>query len=1468
MIDGRNWAEDTYNRDPKLAADDPDEMAEDVGELLIADYLVFLFALDTFMRYIEERTWMPVSDDEPGGDAGLDALLRKGLSLLRRADRVAFAELDRIIREGLTSPGAMKMLDVAMRTTPTARGASVRALRIRTLLTRGGPATAKRIFDKNPRARKEVFDAIEAGMMLDADAALAKLSIITLKNKLLSGWIDLASDAAIPLTAPTTNPVQEAAKKATQQATDLRTSTMIKDGTDPASEEASQETAKEQDTLQVIETEAREAAQKILQKSGEEDRPVTKSEAIGIATAAAAAVSADPDNDQNIPESLRKLDSEQRAAALTDGRVLVAAGAGAGKTTTLIARIRYLVQDRRATPSRIFVTSFNQKAANEIKARIAQGLGEDTLKQMSAGTMHSLFRRFVMEYGLPAERSALENGFQQGGGAIAGAVNRAWSQCYGDKSAPKAKDMMRFKSQWSGNGISPAQAKAEASTRDEKQAAEWYEWYEGFKGTTPNWSPPCRPREWETFMSRKRQGGRLRLADFDDMLTMFRDVLKRNPGVRKTVQQMFDHIMVDECQDLNQVQNDIVMMMSEHIGDGTDGKSLWMVGDDKQCVHEDTPVATPNGDVRAGDLKPGAQVLANRNGKIVPQTVRHIVESSWDHGLKITTDGGHTLTISPNHKIWASSPTTDGQGEVAVYLMYRRDLGFRVGITNKGKTDKRGADYFNSYGGRAFMEKAERMWVLDICIDREAALLKEARYSLQYGIPTTVFNGETRGINQGRINSLFQEFGRNGSKLLEDRHLSFDHPHWMSQSYTKHGRDRRTVHLIAHSPSNTQVALEWSGDDLDAALVGQFKRVDDRRRIRRWFASYRDALSYATELSRASGASLRESLSTPEERLHLFTASGLFPGMRVAVLDTPETGIVLETITSVERAAGKFVDLDVDDASNFFGGGILSHNSIYGFRGARPELFVGLDGAPGWKTRMIRTNYRCQPEIVEAANKLIANNEKQIPMEANPDPKKSRGVASIRVQTPLDESSAAINTIREIKLDAMAGGAEQADYTKYAILTRTNKEQHAYETACIIKGVPYARKGTASFFGSPETNAVLSYVQLATGDDCVKMQAAMAAVLNKPNRFFIAPDAAAEALKSAFSTYAVRNGLDIKTVNPVGALADRGFRQSLAQKLTGQSYGFKFDKTIEKLAELGDMLAEMRTNATNPEYKMKDLFGDILNLRGIEGVTDPRTGKTNYVDKSFRDTLMADLKNATGGDDDDDEREEDEDPFSQGLGNVAFLFELAKPDPDDPEDGINDPATPMGFKAKMERYAARMRDLRIDVLKWEKEHPGVPPPGVYVGTVHSVKGAQWQNTYVAMPKGKFPMEPRVKPGEENLPPEVQEKLEAQRAEQMEQERRLGYVALTRAINNLTVICPSSVNGKAAGVSAFIDEAGLNPGENVVKAEGTPKEASVDFWSLPRGASVEIDSVYAPAPMMPTEEPLSTETTDAYYSYGR
>jgi superfamily I DNA/RNA helicase len=1423
------------------------------GEYRAAEYIIFSLAFDTYVRHleetiaaslkqkterlaqIEEQTALASPEEavsmaeeakrlrgeieklESHKENPVDAIINDGLTLLRRLDRDVEA-FRKFIAEHIPSPALMQMLTRALaRPARTVMGAGRRALGLRTLLNRGGTKLQRGIFD-TPRARQQIKVAISAAMLDNADAALDLFSGMTVSNSYIRTWIDKAVAAAKAMSegdqvSRLANPVEKASSEAAEQAPKLMAQQAQELGARGAEEVQKAQEAR-QETMAIIEQTATAAARDALDKNEEPDEPPTRSEVVGLATAAAVAALSDPSNPQSIPETLKKLDDEQRAAALSDGRVAVFAGAGAGKSTTLAARVAHLVRDRKVNPSRILVTSFNTKSSDDLRVKLGPLVGGEALEQMSLGTMHSLFLGFVKEFGTPVERGAMTRGFVEGGNKIAYAVQRIWEDCYGKATLPRMKMVSMSKARWSGNDVSPAMAAEQATTPDEEVAARWYEMYEGLKGTLPGWRPPCQSKGYETFMGKNRPGGD-RLGDFTDMLKIYRDILKRSPEIRKKVQGMFDHIIVDECQDRNTLMAEIVDMMSEHITDGADGKSVWMVGDDKQCCHVDTEVATPDGVCRAGDLLPGSLVRAYKNGDVSDQIVDHVRPSNWTWGYRITTTTGKSLVVSPNHRIWVSEINPDMEGYL-VYLMYRSDMGFRVGVTSNGRTESTGR---RSCVNRMAMENAEAIWFLDNFTDHEEALLSEESYSLQYGVPTTVFNGQWRNLNQDRINAIFGKFGRNGARLLEDRHLDPGLPHWTAYASSNGRRVRRVIQMLAHHSKGTLVSFEWSGDDLDAKLEGFtpvcLAKGDNRRRLRRYFNSYRDGLDFALCLRERTGALLnrRLSLGGAEEPYQLVQASGVFVGMRVAALNGSD--VDTEEVTSVEKVEGSFVDLGVKEASNFFGGGILSHNSINSFQGANAELFKDLYEKEGTKTRVIRTNYRCEPEIIEAANQLISHNEGNVPIPQTAAPGRNPGRATIRVEVTDDDVGAALLAVEEIKQNQALGGS----LTDHAILCRTNKELNAYETACIIRGVPYARRGASSFFGSPETQAVLGYVQLVTGTDFTKAQEALGHVINNPNRFFLSdPKKAPEAVKQSIADYARTTGADAKSISPVRALKDHSFVRILARalaQLTRTGKGFKFE---EKIQTLGMSLEDMQAMSKDPDYSTKNLFDDILSLKGV-GIIDGE-----FRDQTFRESLQDSLNNAIG-DEDATGEEADEDEL-KGLGNVAFLYKLAEKDPTDEDDALTPPTSPLGFAAKMSRYASKMRDLRTDTDKWVKdqrrkapEDREKAPPGVYVGTVHSTKGSEWKTTFVQMPKGKFPIMFKTKPGAPPPDPEKEEK-------RIEDERRLGYVALTRAAQNLRIMCPKVVGGKAAGVSPFVDEAGLAP----KKTPSTPppmKEASLE-----------------------------------------
>ena len=1060
-----------------------EESFEDVGELEVVEWIILLLAYDTYVRTLKEKTGI----QDPS-----DPTLAKGHTLLRTLNSTRGDEFHGFLLEHMPTDNMKKMLARAFRLGTSRSTLPKQALQIRTILSRGGASTLRKIFKSN-RAINEIRTAMDSSCLEDGPQALDKFAVITIKNMRIRTWI--ATAAQVAGSGSFQDAVSAAATATQDDAHALALTHARGAAAPPLSEESHQAATDRTSQTTLVETVATEAAKKALTVSGKPDVPPTRSEVIGIATAATVAAKA-----QTVPETLAGLDAEQVDAALTDGRVLVMAGAGSGKTTTLTARVAYLVKDKKANPGRIMAISFNRKAAREIKERIGARVGDDVLSHMHVGTMHGMFRKFVVEHGTPEEKAALttwlmttpskKGGEEQRPGrapspsAFSGYMSRIWKECFNRDPPKRGKNIIQA---WVMNDVTPEQAKANAHTEEQRQLAEWYTWTLGFKGVERNWQPPCvrsnfkAGKQWGEFLAKWRDNGKARLGDFSDMILLFRDLLVRNPEVRKKIQGMFDHILVDEAQDLNLVQHQIIDLMAEHIGDGSDGRSEWLVGDEVQSINR--------------------------------------------------------------------------------------------------------------------------------------------------------------------------------------------------------------------------------------------------------------------------------------------------------------------------------------------------------FVGARPELLTQFHGKSGWKTKSIKTNYRCLPEIVEHANQLMTHHERGVPMEARPDATKNRGEASIVVQSPPTHAAGALTVVSQIKQDVDSG----IPLEDHAILTRTNMEQNDFETACIIQGIPYARKGGTSFLKSPETITVMSYVNLAVGQDFSRMQKSLIEVLNKPNRFYLRAGESERIITEVVETRARIRNVSVDTINPIDLFDREGIQLFINVMDPSRRWeGWKVKATVEELENLGRSLRGMRQTVADGKtydrfsgkekaYSTQDLFGDIL---AIQGVPEQRGSQP----PTLRDVLMP--RQSSHEEESDAPADPDDDPSKKPVGNVEFLFQIAQPDPEHPD---TDPSDPKKFKARIDKLAVGARDLRVDLDRWDFEQQKLPPnerkspPCVTLSTIHSVKGAQWKNTTVVMAKGVFPFEPKPDPNEETLPPEVQAEIQKERDAEFRTERQLAYVAMTRAAKNLTIVCPAkSVYGRDAGPSVFVSEAGLMQGQNVSgKNDPTP-----------------------------------------------
>ncbi len=258
---------------------------------------------------------------------------------------------------------------------------------------------------------------------------------------------------------------------------------------------------------------------------------------------------------------LNGLNPEQRQAVLTtDGPVLVLAGAGSGKTRMLVHRVAHLIRVTRIPPSQVLAVTFTNKAANEMRERVAAFAG-DAARNVLISTFHSLGVRILREHG---ERLGLPRRF-----AIydtrdqLGALRTAASEIHIDDDAFDLGRVLRQISDWKTRGIDPDTAGREVAA--------------GLaRGNRADDYAVLAAQAYGRYEEVLRACG---AVDFDDLLLWPTRLLEGDEDVRRAVWRRWKYVMIDEYQDTNGVQLD----MARHLAGAR--RNLCVVGDDDQSIY-------------------------------------------------------------------------------------------------------------------------------------------------------------------------------------------------------------------------------------------------------------------------------------------------------------------------------------------------------------------------------------------------------------------------------------------------------------------------------------------------------------------------------------------------------------------------------------------------------------------------------------------------------------------------------------------------------------------------------------------------------------------------------------------------------------------------------------------------------------------------------------------------------------------
>jgi DNA helicase-2/ATP-dependent DNA helicase PcrA len=755
---------------------------------------------------------------------------------------------------------------------------------------------------------------------------------------------------------------------------------------------------------------------------------------------------------------LSGLNDRQREAVLhTEGPLLILAGAGSGKTRVVTHKIAYLIEEKGIFPGNILAITFTNKAASEMKERVADLLGEH-VEDMWMGTFHSICVRML-------RRDIDKIGF-----------NRSFTIYDRDDQITLMKECIKEKNLDKEVYKERSVLAAISSLKDTMTEPDTY--------INQNYKDYYKRNIGELYELYQEKLKQYNALDFDDLIIKTVLLLKTNPMVLDYYQKKFKYVFVDEYQDTNKVQYDLVKLLSgKH-------KNICVVGDGDQCIAGGMKVNTPNGEVDIEDLEKGSMVYSSGGcGKVMTGTIDAIMKKEYKGPIiYIKTESGKELKLTPNHIMF--SKLNPEPGVFYVYLMYKKELGYRIGQTQGVRSYEKG-EIKNGLAVRMNQENGDKSWILRVCNSKEEATYYELLYSTKYGIPTMIFHPRGRRVTltQESINKFFNEIDTRSNviKLMDDLLIFEEYPLIRQGAVIRKGVSRRIVNLTYFGGKVTGSDAGWhshrinfntSGDNLrEKAINNEFNVRKGQRntwRIETERKDYDEAYKLAAEiitLEEDIEINQRARLSK-DATFNFMPASHIKPSMSIAVYNNNEITEEIVSEVKVEEYDGFVYDLSIPNLRQYVCQGIVVHNSIYGWRGADITNILNFEkDFQNSTTIILEQNYRSTQNILNVANKVIRNNSERKAKNLWTSNHEGDPISYDALLDSEDEALFAANKIEKL----IDEGYKPSDM---AILYRTNAQSRSFEEVFIRKNLPYKIVGGLKFYDRKEIKDIVAYLKL------------------------------------------------------------------------------------------------------------------------------------------------------------------------------------------------------------------------------------------------------------------------------------------------------------------------------------------------------------------------------------------------------
>ncbi len=539
-------------------------------------------------------------------------------------------------------------------------------------------------------------------------------------------------------------------------------------------------------------------------------------------------------------QNLDALNAGQKEAVLhTEGPLLIVAGAGAGKTKTIVHRIIHLIEQGN-NPASILAVTFTNKAAKEMRERVEQAFRDNKVHMESrphVSTFHSLGVLIIKEnhtlIGLKKHFSIADEG------DVMSMIKEAVKECNLDPKQYEPKKFRHIISRKKGDFVSLADFTARAQTFQERMIAQVWQKYED---------------------ALKKEHA----LDFDDLLLKTVQILKNNIEIRKAYQERWKYIHIDEYQDTNEVQYELSKLL---VGPAN---NICAVGDGDQNIYSWRGANIKNILNFEKDYKDTKVVLLEQNyrsTKTILEAANEVIRKNIvrkDKNLFTENGEGEKIAL---YEAYDEADEADGIANFAKDLILSGVLPDEIAVLYRANFQSRVLE-------EAFMRESvpyqvlgvkffERKEIKDVISYLKASLNRESLSDIK-----RIINFPARGIGKATLMKVFADKLSELPAAMQKKIFNFYQVLDEINEYSKE-----------HNPSETlKFVIQKSGieDALKNGTEEELERLENIRELVTLSLKY-DMLHEETGdglerlIEEASLSSDQDSLSEKKEGVKLMT---------------------------------------------------------------------------------------------------------------------------------------------------------------------------------------------------------------------------------------------------------------------------------------------------------------------------------------------------------------------------------------------------------------------------------------------------------------------------------------------------------------------------------------------------------------------------------------------------------------------